>query len=131
MLAFASVWTQEACMDGMGERLKARARDLGLSDAEVARRLGLSQARYSHYTNNVHEPDLSTLARISTVLDIQTDILLGIQRVRSGPEKALRSRIAHMTESMNMETLRLAAALLKVLVAAKVEPKSDDQVSAD
>ncbi|MEQ8965565.1 MAG: helix-turn-helix transcriptional regulator [Azospirillaceae bacterium] len=63
-------------MDGFGERLRARARELGLSDAEVARRAGLTQRRYGHYVRNTREPDLATLVRIAGVLGTTPNRLL-------------------------------------------------------
>ena len=70
-------------MRGLGERLKARARELGLSDSEVARRLGVGQGRYSSWVNDTHEPDLETLARVVGVLAMTADQALGI--VPAGP----------------------------------------------
>ena len=45
-------------MKGFGERLRARAKELGLTDSEVARRTGLTQRRNSNYVNETVEPDL-------------------------------------------------------------------------
>jgi transcriptional regulator with XRE-family HTH domain len=117
-------------MDGLGQRLKNRARELGLSDAEVARRLGLSQARYNHYTNDVHEPDLHTLTRIAAALGVQTDHLLGVQQMPEGREQALRARVASAISSMNLDTLRTAAALMETLatVSAEDPPADETQV---
>src|SRR3954469_16777595 len=61
-----------------GERLKARARELGLTDVEVARRAGLNDRRYAHYVTNAREPDLATLLRISRTLDTTPNDLLGL-----------------------------------------------------
>jgi transcriptional regulator with XRE-family HTH domain len=113
-------------MDGLGLRLKNRARELGLSDAEVARRLGLSQARYNHYTNDVHEPDLGTLVRIASVLSVQTDHLLGIEQRPEGAEQALHGRVASAAASMNLNTLRTAAALMEALVSVSAEDPAAD-----
>ena len=51
---------------------------LGLSNAEVARRLGMSERRYAHYVTGDREPDLATLVRISEVLLASPNALLGI-----------------------------------------------------
>lgn len=64
-------------MDGMGARMKARARELGLSDTKVAERAGLSQTRYATYTLDKFEPDLATLLRICRVLQVTPNSLLG------------------------------------------------------
>ena len=113
-------------MDGLGERLKNRARELGLSDAEVARRVGLSQARYNHYTNDVHEPDLSTLVRIAAALGIQADHLLGLEQMPVGPEQALKARVVSTIATMNLSTLRTAAALMEALATVSGEDPAAD-----
>ena len=64
-------------MRGLGDRMRARARELGISDAEVARRTGLTQQRYANYVADRHEPDLETFSRICTVLQSTADSMLG------------------------------------------------------
>jgi transcriptional regulator with XRE-family HTH domain len=61
----------------LGQRLRSRARELGFTNAEVARRAGLSERRYGFYVTGDHEPDLSTLLRICKVLATTPNILLG------------------------------------------------------
>jgi transcriptional regulator with XRE-family HTH domain len=51
-------------MDLFAKRLRERARQLQLSDAEVARRAGLAERRYGHYVRGMREPDYATLVRI-------------------------------------------------------------------
>ena len=64
-------------MRGLGDRMRARARELGMSDAEVARRTGLTQQRYANYVADRHEPDLETFSRICSVLQSTADSMLG------------------------------------------------------
>lgn len=59
-----------------GNRLRQRAQELGLTNAEVARRLKIDNKRYSNYVNGVRQPDLETLHRISAVLGITVDELI-------------------------------------------------------
>jgi transcriptional regulator with XRE-family HTH domain len=65
-------------MEGFGARLAARARELGLSNAEVARRTGLSERRFGNYVADYREPDLQTLASLTKVLLVTSDALLGL-----------------------------------------------------
>lgn len=65
-------------MREFGEQLRQRAKELDLSDAEVARRAGLTARRYGHYVTGTREPDLQTLVRICTVLDTTPDRMLGL-----------------------------------------------------
>jgi transcriptional regulator with XRE-family HTH domain len=63
-------------MDLFAKRLRDRARQLNLSDAEVARRAGLAERRYGHYVRSTHEPDYATLVRICEALDVTPNDLL-------------------------------------------------------
>ena len=66
-------------MRGLGDRMRGRARELGIADAEVARRAGLTQTRYANYVADRHEPDLQTFTRICVALEIASDELLGLR----------------------------------------------------
>ena len=117
-------------MNGFGERLRARAKELGLTDSEVARRLDLSQARYSHYVNGVHEPDLPTLVRIAQVLDISTDRALGVEAPPADDELGpLRARIAAAAARMDAFTLRAAVGLVEAIVPAPAAPAEEEAPS--
>ena len=104
-------------MQGMGQRLRARARTLGISDSEVARRVELSQARYSAYVNEVSEPDLSTLVRICRVLGITPDEVLGVTEPATPTERdVLIARLAGAGSAMGLAQLRIAVALMDALL---------------
>jgi transcriptional regulator with XRE-family HTH domain len=64
-------------MQVLGQKLRLRAKELGFSNAEVARRAGLSERRYGFYVTGDREPDLSTLLRICKVLTTTPNVLLG------------------------------------------------------
>lgn len=104
--------------NGIGDRLRARAKELGLTDAEVARRLGLAQSRYAHYVSGTRSPDYQTLARICRVLVTTPDYVLGFhaESVEGRPEDALlRERAVSTINAMDQRTLGLAAELLDVI----------------
>ncbi|MER2008781.1 MAG: helix-turn-helix transcriptional regulator [Psychrobacillus sp.] len=44
---------------------------------EVAKKLGISRARYSHYENGIREPDNELLQAIANLYEISVDSLLG------------------------------------------------------
>lgn len=103
----------------LGDLLRARARELGLSDAEVARRLGLAQPRYAHYVSGVREPDFATFARICRALAMSPNEALGfeVRPERTSEVERLRERVDAAVEVMDTPTLRTAAALLDVLAS--------------
>lgn len=64
-------------MDIFIQRLRERAAQLGISNAEAARRSGLEERRYAHYVTGRREPDLETLVRIAQSLGTTPNWLLG------------------------------------------------------
>lgn len=48
-----------------------------LTQEEVAKKLGLSRARYSHYENGRSEPDNHTLEKLADFYNVSIDYLLG------------------------------------------------------
>lgn len=75
-MAPAGVREQNVRMQQFGDNLRRRAKELGLTDAEVARRVGISERRYGFYVTGDREPDLATLLRIADILQVDTDQLL-------------------------------------------------------
>jgi len=102
-------------MENFGQRLRRRARELGLSDSEVARRLGMQQSRYAHYVSGTREPDLATLSRICRLLGTSPNALLGFSDDRKGARPTALQRIEAAVEAMTPEARLLAADLLDTL----------------
>ena len=109
-------------MQGMGPRLRARARELGLSDSEVARRLNISQPRYANYVNDSNEPDLTTLVRICRTLGTTPDAVLAFADApgQSGDD-LLKARITAAAGCLDAGRLRIAAALVDTLASLPPE----------
>jgi transcriptional regulator with XRE-family HTH domain len=80
-------------MRELGEQLRQRAQELGLSDAEVARRAGLAPRRYGHYVTGDREPDLQTLVRICKVLNTSPDQLLRFSEEKANKRRDQRDRL--------------------------------------
>jgi transcriptional regulator with XRE-family HTH domain len=66
----------------IGKKLKKRAIDLELTNAEVAKRVGVTEGAYYHYINDQREPNLRTLKNIAEVLQISLDDLLEVDKSR-------------------------------------------------
>ena len=102
-------------MEGMGGRMRARARELGWSDAEVARRLGLAQTRYANYVTDRHEPDLATLVRICGVLGLSADGLLGIGHPSGEASAGLDARISAAFRMLDLQSAEVALIVVDAL----------------
>lgn len=103
-------------MKGLGDRMRVRARELGIPDAEVARRAGLTQQRYSNYVSDRHEPDLETFARLCAALQVSADSLLG-DPVFVPPPPELETALTKL-DSEAMTALALIAEALALRVAS-------------
>ena len=106
-------------MQGIGDRLRSRAIELGLSGAEVARRAGLTATRYGHYVSDYREPDLATLVRICRVLALRPDELLAFDWPGDTQDiiAQKRGRVIAFAETMDAESLDLAIAVMQALAA--------------
>ena len=101
---------------GWGGRLKARARALGLSDADVARALGLAQRRYSAYVNGTREPSFETFTRICRALRTTPDAMLGFTpQDDAAPDEAAAVRAAAALRVLAGVDLERAASVLEAL----------------
>ena len=99
-----------------GGMMKARARALGLSDAAVARALGMAQRRYFAYVNETREPDFGTFIRICRVLRTSPDQVLGFTpQDDAQPGEGAAARAAAALAAMAGPDLERAASVLEAL----------------
>jgi transcriptional regulator with XRE-family HTH domain len=85
-------------MDLFATNLRKRAEELGITNAEVARRAGLSERRYGNYVSGRREPDLATLVKIAAVLATTPNDLLSVKwRSMTRENQALQRIIAALS----------------------------------
>ena len=63
-------------MDTIGTRIARRRKELGMTQEDLAVKMGVSAQAVSKWENNVSYPDISLLPLLVKVLDITTDELL-------------------------------------------------------
>ncbi len=81
-------------MGHLGERLANLRREKGLSQAELARLLGLGQSTIAMYEKNRRTPDPATLERLADFFHVSVDYLLGRAGRASRPETTQNSKEA-------------------------------------
>ena len=108
-------------METFAANLKERAQQLGLSNAEVARRVGLSERRYGHYVSGRNEPDLSLLVRIAEVLQTTPNDLLGIgrQSEETSKRRLLLDRLGAAAALMQENDLEAIVAQAEAVIALR------------
>ena len=120
-------------MQVFAQRIRQRARELGLSDAEVARRAGLSERRYGYYATGEREPNLGTLVRICEVLGATpNDLLLpeGKPPPQSRRDRVL-ARVSSATDHLSVAELELAACQIECLTAHRPARRQRAKSPAD
>jgi transcriptional regulator with XRE-family HTH domain len=106
-------------MDLFATNLRKRAEELGISNAEVARRAGLSERRYGNYVSGRREPDLATLVRIATVLaTTPNQLLIGEISVES-PDELVRQRTVAALTALRTDDLERVAIMVEALAAVR------------
>lgn len=122
-MAWRDVPEQNVPMDVFATKLRERAAQLGISNAEVARRAGLSERRYGHYVSGVREPDLRTLLTIATTLGTTPDVLLGVVDAKpSSQRQDLQDRILSALAALSEDDLQTLAIQIEALAAARAQP---------
>ncbi|MEZ2127620.1 MULTISPECIES: helix-turn-helix domain-containing protein [unclassified Sinorhizobium] len=108
-------------METFSSNLKKRAEQLGISNAEVARRVGLSERRYGNYISGTREPDLATLVKISSVLVMSLDELLSnnLEKRPVSAKRKLQDRISSAAEALDEEDLTRLAIMIDALAASR------------
>lgn len=103
----------------IGERIKALRKGAGLSQSELAERVGTDARQVSRYENGRITPSLEVAARIAEALDVSMDHLVFEavpRRPLHGPENALGDRLAAVGE-LGEEDLASLANVIDGLVA--------------
>lgn len=106
-----------------GERLRSRAQELGWSDAEVARRIGIPQRRYSTYVNMTREPNFADLMRICAVLGTTPDHVLG--GVEPSGDEHITGRAVAALRRMPPQHQKLALVSLEAMASIEIGKNSD------
>jgi transcriptional regulator with XRE-family HTH domain len=111
------------------QRLQDRARELGLSQVDVARLAGLNERRFNHYARGRRQPDLATLVRIASTLKTTPNWLLGVEAgSATGPRQRLEAKLNTTCQTLDDFRLGLAVTLVTALAtheeALVYEPKA-------
>ena len=116
------------------KQLRARGRQLELSDAAIARRLGISQSRYTNYVNGHREPDFAMLTRICRVLHTTPNDLLDFTApgAKTAEESRDLQRIMAAAQALAPENLKMAVVVMDAIAAQREKdpPRAEKERSS-
>lgn len=123
-MAWRCALEQIVPMEMFATKLRERAAQLGISNAEVARRAGLSERRYGHYISGVREPDLRTLVTIAATLGTTPDVLLGVGDPKPvSARHSLQDRITAALAALSEADLGRIAIQIEALAATRPQAR--------
>lgn len=70
----------------IGEKLKELRKHHGYTQQELAEMTGQSYYTITKYENDVRNPDLKGLVRLCKSLNVSSDYLLGLSKLRMDPD---------------------------------------------
>ena len=94
-----------------GDRLQGLLQDQGVTQKELAIRIGATEATISRYVSGAREPKADVLANIATALHTTSDYLLGIERDEFDFPKIKRMIARNASEMTAQERRALVSAL--------------------
>ena len=100
----------------IGQRIRERREELRLSQAELARRLGVTQSTVGNYEAGISSPNGEKLLRLFDCLETEPNYLFqdsyqGGKKVLNGPERALLERYRRLSPAGRRTLQSVAEAL--------------------
>ena len=100
----------------IGQRIRERREELGLSQAELARRLGVTQSTVGNYEAGISSPNGENLLRLFDCLETEPNYLFqdsyrGGKKVLNGPERTLLERYRRLSPAGRRTLQSVAEAL--------------------
>lgn len=102
----------------IGEKIKQRLKEKGMSQNELARRAGLSSSGVSTIINGTFEPRMDNLRQIAQVLDCQPGDLIdgkNIKKEQEIPADPLRASVIRDYDRLPPEAQRLVRQYIDLL----------------
>ncbi len=97
---------------------------MGLSQMDVASRIGIAITTYRNYENTLRQPDYQTLVKIANILDTTTDFLLGNDKISQSNTQL--SSLFSGIQFLSQESLVLLENYLELLLLREKVQRSQN-----
>lgn len=91
----------------LGIRLKNLRSKHRLSQADLARVLGVSRSAVASYENNLRNPDYNTLIHMAEFFEVNVDYLLGTNLLQVSPSSNYRHILEEINEVLNSSPVQV------------------------
>lgn len=82
----------------LGDRLRSLREKHNLTQAQIAKKIGISRGTYAHYEINKRRPDYETLIKITDIFNVSLDFLLTGKEFDSSNEDMWKELLDPKTE---------------------------------
>ncbi|MBQ6296149.1 MAG: helix-turn-helix transcriptional regulator [Selenomonadaceae bacterium] len=99
-------------MNIFAARLRQARKAAGLTQAQLAEKTGITQSGYTRYERGINDPSISTLKKLSEILNVSLDWLIGTRycgEPREDLEELRRAEIAELQKDIDKLQARLEA----------------------
>lgn len=104
-------------MENMGERIKRLREQKGMTQDDLAQRLGVNKAAISKYEKGIVENlKRSTIKSMASILNVSPSYLMCLEDERTQEEKAIAAE-AHFLEELQIRYGKQAVKMLEMLVS--------------
>ena len=100
--------------ESFGERLKRLRTERGVTQVELANKIGIIQVMISDYENDRTRMHAEMVVRFARALSVSTDVLLGFKETPPAENK-LRRRVLHRLAKIEELPIRSQKTLLKTI----------------
>lgn len=107
----------------LGKNISERRKSMGMTQEELADKLGVSPQAVSKWENNLSCPDIALLPEISKLFGISIDELLGVMPANAKDETSNESTEKNEPETTNEETVFSGKKATKILIARELDGK--------
>lgn len=106
-------------MNQLGERIKKARKDLGMSQTELAKKVGLSYAQIGRYETKNTQPQTEVLKNIAEVLEVSIDYLMNGSKEEQATNKLSDKELINQfkaVEQMNEEDQYIIKQLIDAFI---------------
>jgi len=103
--------------DSLGQRIARLRRELGLTQVELAERLGVTQPAVSDYENDDTRLSADVAVQIARILGVSTDELLGLKETPTSTVGSKNRRLHRRLKEIEKLPRRDQQALLRTIEA--------------
>ena len=87
----------------LGERLKHLRSQSNKTQQQIADKLGITRAAYSHFENDRNQPDSDTIVKLAEIFEVTTDYLLGKEQSQDNDPNLLVA--AHIDDDVSEQDM--------------------------